>query len=308
MDTAVKTLTTVPTTVSLRPQFEGNNISYAIGFKHINYLAETAVLAHFREAGLSVGDLYRKHALGFDVVELGSRLGALLDVDDEATVTVTPVSDAELKFKVTMTVQRDGVATKAATSTVRVVLRRDNHVTAVEPLPDGLERFVVDRLGAAEPRPVTGDPLAALTEGRNAFGWKYRIPYFYCHFNERMQMSAFLRVMEEVVDLFLADRGLPIKATLDERNWIPVVTQSTISLLDEAIMEEDLYTVYTVEDIFKGLLYTSRMDCHVLRDGALVQVATGRITHGYLTERAQNDWVMASFDDSALAALSGANR
>lgn len=306
MDTAVKTLLTQPTTVALRPQFEGNNISYAIGFKHINYLVETAILAHFRAAGLSAGELYRKYALGFDVVELGSRLGALLDVDDEATVTVVPNDD--LTFKVTMTVLRDGAETKVATSKARVLLRRDTHTTATAPLPDGLEPFVVDRLGTAEPRPVTGDPLAALTDGENAFGWKYRIPYFYCHFNERMQMSAFLRVMEEVVDLFLADRGLPIKKTLDERNWIPVVTQSTITLLDEAIMEEDLYTVYTVEDVFKELLYTSRMDCYVLRDGALVPVATGRITHGYLTERAQNDWVMASFDDYALAALKGENR
>lgn len=306
MDTAVKTLLTQPTTVALRPQFEGNNISYAIGFKHINYLAETAILAHFRAAGLSAGELYRKYALGFDIVELGSRLGALLDVDDEATVTVVP--DDDLRFTITMTVLRDGAETKVATSKARVVLRRDQHTTATAALPDGLERFAVDRLATAEPRPVAGDPLAALTDGENAFGWKYRIPYFYCHFNERMQMSAYLRVMEEVVDLFLADRGLPIKKTLDERNWIPVVTQSAITLLDEAIMEEDLYTVYTVEDVFKELLYTSRMDCYVLRDGALVPVATGRITHGYLTERAQNDWVMATFDDYALAALKGENR
>lgn len=306
MDTAVKTLLTQPTTVALRPQFEGNNISYAIGFKHINYLAETAILAHFRAAGLSAGELYRKYALGFDVVELGSRLGALLDVDDEATVTVVP--DDDLRFTITMTVLRDGAETKVATSKARVALRRDQHTTATAPLPEGLERFAVDRLATAEPRPVAGDPLAALTDGENAFGWKYRIPYFYCHFNERMQMSAYLRVMEEVVDLFLADRGLPIKKTLDERNWIPVVTQSAITLLDEAIMEEDLYTVYTVEDVFKELLYTSRMDCYVLRDGALVPVATGRITHGYLTERAQNDWVMATFDDYALAALKGENR
>jgi hypothetical protein len=47
-----------------------------------------------------------------------------------------------------------------------------------------------------------------LTAGRNAYAWKWRIPYFYCHFTERMQMSGYLRQMEEVVDLFLADRGV----------------------------------------------------------------------------------------------------
>ena len=46
-------------------------------------------------------------------------------------------------------------------------------------------------------------------------------------------------------------------------------------------MEEELYTVFTVEDVFKDLTYTARMDCYVLRGGRLVQTATGRITHGY---------------------------
>ncbi|MFJ9887208.1 hypothetical protein ACIQRW_15245 [Streptomyces sp. NPDC091287] len=125
-------------------------------------------------------------------------------------------------------------------------------------------------------------------------------------------MSGFLRIMEEVEDLFLADRGLPIKRVLDTRGWIPVVTQSRIELLDETLMEEELHTVYTVENVFvytvenvfKTLLYSTRMNCYVLRDGQLVKTATGTITHGYLHEAAPNEWTMAEFDEATVHALS----
>ncbi|MEV8006335.1 hypothetical protein AB0P10_27175 [Streptomyces parvus] len=324
-DPTVAALLDTSSTVRLRPLFEGNNISYAIGFKQINYLAEAAVLHHFRAAGLPVGELYQRFGLGFDLVDLRSRLGALLAVDDEVEAVVTPVTkDGEdrLGFTVGLFVERDGKRVKSAGSTVRVALRVDSHIAASEPLPAGLARFTTERLGVGEQTKteVVPEPYGSLSRGRgttgpdpvlteligedNAFGWRYRIPYFYCHFNERMQMSGFLRVMEEVEDLFLADRGLAIKEVLDTRGWIPVVTQSRIELLDESLMEEELYTVYTVENVFKSLLYTCRMDCYVLRGDQLVKTATGTITHGYLQETRPNVWEMATLDDAAVAALS----
>ncbi|OKK04795.1 hypothetical protein AMK26_16045 [Streptomyces sp. CB03234] len=320
---AVAALLETTTRERLRPLFEGNNISFAIGFKHINYTAEAAVLAHFRQAGLPAGELYQRFGLGFDIVDIHSRLGALLAVDDEVEAVVTPAPKKggdQLRFKVELFVERDGARLKCAGSTVRVALRVDGHVPAQEPLPAGIERFTVNRLGHGERLQTAAVPVpyAALTAGRgtsadpvlteligetNAFGWRWRVPYFYCHFNERMQMSGFLRVMEEAEDLFLADRGLAIKHVLDTKGWIPVVTRSRIELLDETLMEEEIYTVYTVEDFFKSLLYTHRMDCYVLRGGELVRTATGTITHGYLHESAPNQWEMATLDEPVLTAL-----
>ncbi|MBD0421113.1 hypothetical protein AB0L35_08255 [Streptomyces sp. NPDC052309] len=320
---SVTALLQTPTTARLRPLFEGNNISFAIGFKHINYVAEAAVLHHFREAGLPVVDLYRRHGLGFDVVDIRSRLGALLAVDDEVEAVVTPkTKDGEnrFRFRVEQFVERDGKRVRCADSTLVVALRVDGHIRAEEPWPAGLERFTTARLGtgerldlAAAPVPygeftagrgTSADPvLGELIGETNAFGWRWRVGYFYCHYNERVQMSGFLRIMEEVEDLFLADRGLAIKEVLDTRGWIPVVTQSHIELLDETVMEEELYTVYTVENIFKTLLYTTRMDCYVLRDGQLVKTATGSITHGYLHEKEPNQWEMAEFDEATVTAL-----
>ena len=138
--------------------------------------------------------------------------------------------------------------------------------------------------------------------------WKWRIPYFYCHFTERIQHSGYLRIMEEVVDLFLADRGISIRRMLDDQKWIPVVPQARVEILREALMEEELYTVFTVEDVFKDLTYTARMDCYVLRGDELVQTATGRITHGYARILDRHAWEVVPFDERTLAALRGEAR
>ena len=84
-----------------------------------------------------------------------------------------------------------------------------------------------------------------------------------------------------------------------------MVPRSRVEILAEARMEEDLYTVYTVEDVFKDATYTSRLDCYVRRDGALRPTATGSITHGYAVIESRRDWRLVPFDDRVLRALAG---
>ncbi len=127
--------------------------------------------------------------------------------------------------------------------------------------------------------------------------WKWRIPYFYCHFTERLQHSGYLRLMEEVVDRFLASRGISIQTMLETRRWIPVVPNARLEILSEALMEETIYTVYTVKHIFKDVTYTSRMDCYVPRNNMLVHTATGQITHGYAEILNRRDWALINFDE-----------
>ena len=131
------------------------------------------------------------------------------------------------------------------------------------------------------------------------------MPYFYCHFNDRIQHSGYLRLMEEVVDLFLAERGISIRTLLERNKWIPVVPMARVEIVDEARMEDTLYTVYTVEEIFKDTTYRSRMDCWVERNGALVKTATGTIVHGYAVIENRKDWTLVQFDAATLAALRG---
>ncbi|MFJ8250836.1 hypothetical protein [Streptomyces sp. NPDC094466] len=328
----LKQLLTERTTTSLYPRYEGSNICTWIGFKHVNYLVEEAVLQHLRGAGLPARHLFEEYGLGLDFVDLDTRIAHALHLDDLVTAEVTPTTAegaGTLTFRVTLSVQPAGGSepVRAATSTVRTILVPDDYLdTSVQP-PAELEPFthrtppapagVRESVAAVRPADTTvlsegrgvtgGDPvLDHLTSGANAFGWKWRIPYPYCHFTRRIQMSGYLRQMEEVVDLFLADRSISIRELLDDRRWIPVVPRSQVRILEHALMEEDLYTVYTVEEVFKEHTYTSRMDCYVVRDGQLVHTATGRITHGYAVIADRRDWSLVGFDERVLRALSGA--
>jgi len=313
-----------PTTVEVRPRYEGSNICTWIGFKHVNYLVEEAVLDHFRQSGTSARKLYEDYGLCVEFVDLDTRISSAFHMDDLVTANVVPATktdSGELVFKVGLTVEREGKPVKSAAATVRILLRADHRGGPAEEIPAELRPFTAASISrpdpSAQPIPVsappapgpgeaTGDPvLAELTRGTNSFGWRWRIPYPYCHFTERLQMSGYLRQMEEVVDLFLADRGVSIRTLLDEQSWIPVVPRSTITMIDEALMEEDLYTVFTVEEVYKGVTYTARMDCYVLRDGALIRTATGRITHGYAVIQNRRDWNLVDFDKRMLAALAG---
>ncbi|MEU8893054.1 hypothetical protein [Streptomyces sp. NPDC048442] len=316
-ETAVKALLTTTTTTQVRPRYEGSNICTWIGFKHVNYLIEEAVLDHFRQTGLPARALYETHGLGLDLVSIDSRILHAFHMDDVAEAEVVPwtpkgeAGAATIGFKVTIRFERGGETLKAVTAKVRVSLRIDTYLEAAGDIPAELAQYAVATLGDDLERetpavaPAEAEILASLTAGRNAYAWKWNIPYPYCHFTERIQMSGYLRLMEEGKDRFVADRGISIKTLLDDRRWIPVVPRSDIRILDEALMEEDLYTVYTVEDVFKDFTYTSRMDFYVLREGTLVKTATGSIVHGYAVIENRRDWSLVSLDQRVVDAING---
>ncbi len=297
------------TTVSLRPRYEGSNICTWIGFKHVNYMVEEAVLDHLRQSGFPAGQLYERFGLCTDITDLDTKILTAFHIDDLAQATVKRVDgEGPLKLLVELTVERDGKTVKAVKSKVSVSFRLDPHGFDAEPVPAELAPHVVERISGAAADPIVvgdADPLDLLTAGRNAFAWAWRIPYFYCHFTERVQMSGYLRQMEEILDLFVEDRGASIKTLLDEQNWIPVVPHSRITFTDEANMEETLYTVFTVEEVFKKFTFTARMDCYVLRDGVLVQTATGKITHGWAVIENRKDWSLVDFDERLIGAITG---
>lgn len=318
----ISTVSRPATTVVRRlPRYEGSNICTWIGFKHVMYVVEEAILEHLRQAALAPRALFEEYGLGVDIVDSSVRILHALHMDDVARVEVTPTTkpgDTALSFRVEMYVARDNGDVKSLTGKVKAVLQRSRD-DAPAPPPE-LERFVVAaginprtappaplELGSGRGVNAAGDSIVRqiVPEGANAFVWKWHIPYFYCHFTDRMQHSGYLRLMEEVVDLFLASRGISIRTMLETRRWIPVVPNARVEILAEALMEETIYTVYTVEDIYKDVTYTSRMDCYVVRDGRPVQTATGRITHGYAEIVNRRDWKLVNFDAETINALRG---
>ncbi|MGX4687688.1 alpha/beta fold hydrolase [Streptomyces sp. JNUCC 63] len=303
-----------------RPRYEGANIRTWIGFKHFMYLTEEAVLQYFRERGVGAETLYHTYGLGLEIVDHSVSLPATLGIDDEVTAVVEPGRPKPghgAPFKVRLTVRRDGETVTVLTGKIRVALVTLKDAPAgVRPVPAHLEPYVVPEVAALadaaghEPQAVAdGDLEAVLTPpGSNAFLWSWRIPYFYCHFSDRLQHSGYVRAMEEVVDRFLDDRGISIRTMLDERGWIPVVSRARAHMLADAFMEETLHTVFTVQEIIKDVMYTAAFDTYVHRDGRLVHTATGSIMHGYAVSRGEQAGSLAEFDDTTRTALLGGTR
>lgn len=311
------------TTHTARPRFEGSNISTWIGFKHVMYLFEEAILQHFRAHSLPPQHLYEELGLCLELVASAANIRHALHMDDEVRLEVTPLADAqpgELLHKLEAYVDRAGRPQKAASGKISTLLRAEPGRAAAAPqplrpyihpeirraadLPAGAAGITTSRAAeAGRVEPAIVDRLVA--PGENAFVWRWHIPYFYCHFTERLQLSGYLRLMEEVVDLFLASRGISIRTMLTTRHWIPVVPSAQVEILREAYMEEPIYTVYRVERIFKDLTYTARMDCYVPRGEDLVHTASGRIVHGYSKILGPSRWELVPFDAATLAALRG---
>ena len=221
-----------------------------------------------------------------------------------------------------VTLVRDGQngEEKLASGRVKVIYcHEDGELGASAPVPDELKPFVKPSLtrpstrkplaigveSAAGRADLEGAALAALQAAHGgAFVWKWRIPYFYCHYTRRIQHSGYVRIMEEVVDRFLDDGDISIATMLRERRWIPVVLSADVEILSEALMEDTIFTVYEVEDIMKDITYTARMTCYVVRGSELVPTATGTIAHAYLhiKDRGIGSEVMP-FDERVLRVL-----
>ncbi|MET0418209.1 MAG: thioesterase family protein [Actinoplanes sp.] len=292
-------------TLSARPGFEGANIRTWIGFKHFAYLVEQGVLQWFRERGHGPGRLYHEHGMGLSIRDCSLLLPAVLDVDDTATVVATAAANG--RFAVRMGVRRHADIT-VCRSRVRVALVREADVPQTAPLPAELAGLV-EEPATGEPGPAVGDdPAETLRAAGAGFVWAWRVPYFYCQYSQRMQHSGYVRLLEEVVDRYLADRGVSVGRMLRERGWIPVVSRARIEVLGDAHLDEPMWITFTVTDVLKDVTYDARMDCHVVREGRLVRVATAGILHGYAVSRGPEAGRLATLDEDTVAALTGGGR
>lgn len=287
-----------PTVSTARPRYEGANIGTWVGFKQFVYIAEDAVLQYYRERGQSPAKLFHEHGIGLSFVEHSVRLPGPVFVDDvvQATAVLTASGATEDTFTVTLGVERAGELVPALKGKVRVAFIAE-HAGGSGPAPDELAGRVVP--GIAALRPAAEAPAVM----RDGFRWSQSIPYPHCHFSDRIQHSGYVRNLEEVVHRYLAHRGISIRRMLTEYNWIPAVTRSQVRLLADAHMEEELHTVFTVDDIIKDVMFAGRMDAYVERDGRLVHTATAGITHGYGISKGPDAGQVAVMDEATQAAL-----
>ena len=290
-----------------RPAFEGANIRTWIGFKHFMYLVEGAVLQWLRDQGHSARDLFLEHGLGAEIVDCSVQLPAVLELDDEVKAEVTQGRGD--KLSVQLSVVRDGADVTVLRGKLTVALVRERAADTRAAAPAALAHLEVPALTSTVARigiPTWETAESVLTAQPGSFLWSWRAPYFYCHYSDRVQHSGFVRTLEEVVDRFLADRGISVGRMLAERAWIPVVSRARVRLLEDARMEEVVHTVYTVTDILRGVMFDGRMDCYVQRGPELIPVATAQILHGYAIAAGPGAGGMAQLDDGVVEALTGA--
>jgi acyl-CoA thioesterase FadM len=314
----IKKLETQVSSILQTPRMEGNNIMSWIGFKHVMYLAEEAVIEHFRSCGLGVRTLFEEHGLSLDLVASGARILHALHVDDVVRTEVhpQPFSERGISFEVKMFVDRKGDTLLAYRGDVLAVLRTDNtlELPVVAP-PAALSNVVVPRATSpgreSEPSlPVVehnqrGELLPDLLRGKRGIVWKNRIPYFYCHGNNRLRMSGYLRMVEEAEDLFLEHCDISINTMLETRRWIPVVPSAKVEIVGEAYMEEPLFIAYGLEEITKGYTYTCSMRAFAQRGKQLHHVASGEIVHGYAHIDSRKDWSLVRLTAEVEASLRG---
>jgi acyl-CoA thioesterase FadM len=305
------TLTTSaePSVLHGRPAFEGANIRTWIGFKHFMYLVEQGVLQWLRDQGSTARDLYLDHGLGLEIVDCSVQLPAVLELDDDVKVEVG--AGRGNKLAVTLSVVRDGAEVTVLRGKLSLALVRERTAPESKPAPERLAGLEVGELAeastVAQParRKLAGGETAesVLTAEPGSFLWSWRAPYFYCHYSDRVQHSGYVRALEEVVDRFLADRGISVGRMLTERSWIPVVSRARVQLIEAARMEEVIHTTFTVTDILLGTIFDGRMDCWVRRGDELVPVATAQILHGYAIAAGEGAGGMAKLDDDVIRVL-----
>ncbi|MBW3667568.1 MAG: thioesterase family protein [Actinobacteria bacterium] len=291
-----------PVVVTGRPRYEGANIRTWVGFKHFMYLVEEGVLAWFRARGDGPSRLFHEHGLGLEIVDSSVSLPAVLDVDDEVAVEVTPKGQG--RFGVRLTVERAGELRTICKARVAVALVQEATAEPARPLDGELAALMRPSVALAADSDI---PLRRGPEA-NAFLWSWPARYFHCHYSDRVQHSAYVRALEEVVDRFLAERGLGVGPLLVERGWIPVVSRARVRLLADVHMGEMVHTTFVVEDVLKAMSYEGRMDCFVERDGRFVHVAMATILHGYAVSRGERAGSLAELDETTVAALLGGGR
>ena len=300
-------MTAAPTTTLLaRPRYEGANIRTWIGFKHYMYLVEEGVLEWFRERDLGPQRLFHEHGVGLEIVDCSVQLPALLEIDDAVEARLDAIAPG--RFDVRLRIHRPQGPVLGLRGKVTVALVPERGAAAGE-LPGELAELLREHVAApgVEPadRALDGASPAQVLSAASppGFCWPWRARYFHCHVSDRVQHSAYVRALEEVVDRFLQERGMSIRTLLEERGWIPVVSRARVQLVAAAHMEELVHTTFRVHEILKDRAFDATMDCYVQRADRLVHVATARILHGYAASRGENAGTLVVLDERTQAQL-----
>jgi acyl-CoA thioesterase FadM len=292
-----------------RPRYEGANVRTWIGFKHILYLVEESMLEFLRGQDLGPHRLFSEHGVGVQIIDSSVQLPTPVYIDDQIVGEVEERTPG--RYRVVLRALRGEQTPVVALARVRLALVEQRGAAVSAPVPGRLRRVVVPSIsllasGGDLTMPPGADARSALVaEHARATLWTWRARYFLCHYSDCVQHSAYVRALEEVVERFLAERGLSVRTVMETYGWIPVVARTRLRLFADVHMDEDVHTRFTVGEILKDTAYEGRMECFVERQRRLVHVATGDILHGYAESGGVRAGSLVLFDERTKAALRG---
>ncbi|HET6743192.1 MAG TPA: hypothetical protein VFH76_29835 [Kribbella sp.] len=276
---------------TFRPRYGSANIGTWIGFKQFMSIAEEAVLQWFRDRGRGPQQLYETYGLALSVQDSSVVLPSVLTVDDTVEAEVEARGAGE--FRVRLSAPRESGPDTVLKGRLRVCLV-DEFGSGLAP-PDDV---------AAAVDVVPYEPLFTGSADDRAFRHDWTARYFHCQFSSRVQHSAYVGALEELVDRYLASVGLAVPDVLEARGWIPVVSRVRVTLGGQARMGDLIESRFTVTDIWKDKAYAAQMTCLV---GGTV-VAEASIAHGYAVSRGPDAGRLATLDSETIAQLTGAVR
>jgi acyl-CoA thioesterase FadM len=270
-------------------------------------LSEEAVICWFRERNQGPASLYRDYGVRLSVIDASVLIKGALGADEPVTAQVTPVGSRYRDVR--LWAERGGTRQDVLQGRLTVGLVRDRS-TAAE-LPADLAELVLGEIAGLGTAVGSHDPAheqqaladAAAAGTLEGFPRALRVPYSACHGSGQMSFAGYVRLIEGLVDDFMADRGLWTSRLLAERGWVPAYARARIRLLGEAHVDEVLHAVYSVARVVGKGLFDGRIECHVRRGDRFVPTATGIVLHGYALADGPAAGQVAELDPDIIAAV-----
>lgn len=271
------------TEVALAPRYESANVALRLSVRGLTSLVEEAVINWFRVRGFSPSTLYSTYGLEFSTIDCSSLFFGSVTVDDDVVASAEPVGPRY--FNVKLTVRRGDRQTVVARSRVTVVmLRRPGW--SVE-LPEELLGMAIDKIDRIRTAVESHDPEFEARDlderiTNDTLGWhrSWRVALGDCHYSGRMQYTGYVRILEQLGELFLADKGLPV-SELIAQGQTTVMPRVRVRILADAEAGDLMHTTYEIHQVVGGKLLDCRFDCHVERGERRIPVATGILLKGF---------------------------
>lgn len=290
--------------ISMYPKNEGANVENYIGFKHMTYLMEEAIISFLRDLYLSPNVLYKKYGIKIIIKSLSIDILKAINIDDFIEIDIC----SSMVFNEFVIRAYDN-NNSFFRGKVGIDIELTNKKVGLDLLPKEVANFLNGVLRAKTEesfleKSIEGNPISYLKQLYNsAFIYSKRIPYYYCNYTKELHHSGYERIIEETVDLFLENKNLSIRSMLDKKSWIPVVSKSKVCLLNKVEIEDIVYIVFDVKNILFNRIYEADIIFFKVKDNKLQEVARGEISHGYSDIKNPQNPELVVLDDEILKAL-----